>query len=135
MEKASVIAWVRKHKALFLVMGVSVAVLLMIIQRCRRKGDLAEFVALLEYKLNKTALDASTQPPIDVPTISVIPSDTPLVRSYTPYSAAFTVSSHYRNLPVGKHSSKEKIAEALEAGIVLPQNQTLVNSYQKGIAD
>lgn len=46
----------------------------------------------------------------------------------------FIVREFIRNLPNGHHPSPEKIAQALENGIVLEENQTFVTSYMKNVA-
>ena len=46
----------------------------------------------------------------------------------------FVVQGFIRNLPEGQHPSPEKIARALELGIVLGENQTYVESYLKNVS-
>ena len=47
---------------------------------------------------------------------------------------AFDVIRHIRNLPKGWKASPEKIEEAVNLGINLLENQTIVNPYIKNVA-
>lgn len=51
------------------------------------------------------------------------------------YSVPFDVNSHIRNLHEGWRASEKKIAEAKSLGIELKPNQTIVDSYIKGVQE
>ena len=47
---------------------------------------------------------------------------------------AIDVSMHIRNMPIGWKASQEKIEKAVELGINLLENQTIVDPYLKNVA-
>ena len=52
-------------------------------------------------------------------------------RAYTiPQETVYT-RMHPRTLPIGQHASQKKLEEAAALGIVLAENQTLVDSYPR----
>ena len=52
-------------------------------------------------------------------------------RAYTiPQETVFT-RMHPRTLPIGQHASQKKLEEAAALGIVLAENQTLVDGYPR----
>ena len=66
---------------------------------------------------------------VDLPTVVSEASKLPINGG-----EAFKVIEHIRNLGENRFPSAGKIAEALEKGITLGQNQTLVDSYFKNVA-
>lgn len=127
------LAWVKAHKKQLIIAGISVTTIVGIILGLKNKDAIMELWATLEKSIKKVPETV----PTDVPAVqaSVPALDMKVAhRSYTSPQASFDVSQHIRTLSGGRQHSAEKAAEAAALGIVLPPNQTLVNSYTKCVA-
>lgn len=133
MRERQFFKWVKAHKVRLALAGISVAAIIYAVVRGK---DIAELRSFLQGRISKVSGGvAADLPSCNMPKVYEAASpDLKIKRAYSSYSSAFTVKRHCRMLPAGQHPSAEKKAEALESGINLLQNQTLVNSYQKGVA-
>jgi len=63
-----------------------------------------------------------------------LPEKTATVTKIINNGEAIDVNMHIRNLPMGWKASQEKIDKAVELGINLLENQTIVDPYLKNVA-
>ncbi len=76
----------------------------------------------------KVSVDIQTQ------ITEVLPEQTEIITKIINNSESIEVSRHVRNLPYGWKASPEKIEEAVELGMNLLENQTIVDPYMKNVA-
>ena len=132
-ERKGLINWIKAHKKELIIAGISVGTLIMIILGIENQKS----IAIVWDSLRKTLKQPTTKVPVPVTKATVeIPLE-PIQKVITAVasnsgSLPFEVSRHIRNLPDGWHASAEKIAEALNNGIILMDGQTGVDSYMKG---
>lgn len=122
--------WVKIHKKQLILAGISITAIVGIILIIKNKDDLLELWVSLKKSIAKIPDSTFVTVPAGQESISKI--DTEIVRrSYNLPQTPFDVSSHIRNLSGGRQHSIEKAIEAVELGIVLQPNQTIVDSYSK----
>lgn len=139
-QKKGIIEWAKAHKKQLTIAGTSTLAVIGIILGLKNKDAIIELWASLQKSISKAPAELP-KPSSPVPktlkakiTMAELMAETKEVtRSYTPSTIPFNVKDHLRNLPEGWHASPEKIAEAELLGIELLLNQTLVNSYMKGV--
>lgn len=126
--------WERNKKKVLIIGGVIVIVgvsymlfknknaLLSLIKSSKKitdKSNLLSEKAVIDTTSEIIAISTNESAPTNMPINNGLP---------------FEVKGFIRNLPNGQHPSPEKVAQALEAGIVLGENQTLVDAYVKNAA-
>ena len=120
--------WVKAHKRVLTIGGVSIISLIGIAIGLKNKDALAEllssFSSPIEQAVPIEILATETAQSIDD-----VPSTEDYIRLVEQY-----VRMHIRNLPEGQHHSLMKAAEAEMLGIDLLPNQTIVDSYNKFVA-
>ena len=128
-QKLKLWLWVKAHKKQLLIAGISIAAIAAILLGIKEREALASLWKELNAKIDKApALD------IEEPIVMISDSVTESVtstRGYTLPNAPVNVECHLRNLSGGRQHSAAKAAEALQLGIELLPNQTIVDSYTK----
>lgn len=128
------IAWLKKHKKGILIAGgtiVAIGAGYVVYKNWDSinaifKSIKPEFIAIENPELSVKAA---------MPVVDVIPEiSTEAVNKIINNGEAFGVREHLRNLPNGRNASAKKIALALQHGIKLGKNQTLVENYLKNCA-
>lgn len=139
-EKKSFLKWIKAHRRELIITGISVTALIAIVLGANNVEILKALLKSLREKISNPTSVTVPQIPATVvieqaPTIisSSTPTDTLLLSSKAD-SLPFEVQKHIRNLPEGWHASAEKIATALDNGIILEAGQTWVENYMKGAA-
>lgn len=139
-DKKSFLKWIKAHRRELIIAGISVSTLIVIVLGANNIEMLKALLKSLRERIsNPTSVKVPQIPTAVVieqtPTIisSSIPIDTLLLSSNAD-SLPFEVQKHIRNLPEGWHASAEKIATALDNGIILEAGQTWVENYMKGAA-
>lgn len=139
-QKKVFIEWVKAHKKQLTITGISTLAVIGIILGIKNKDTIIELWASLQKSISKAppetptfSMPAPKTTEIRTATSELVAETKELTRAYTPQTIPFNVKDHLRNLPEGWHASPEKIAEAELLGIELLPNQTLVNSYTKGV--
>ena len=120
--------WVKAHKRVLTIGGVSIISLIGIAIGFKNKDALAELLSSFSGPIEQAV-------PIEIlateaaQSIDDVPSTEDYIRLVEQY-----VRMHIRNLPDGQHHSLMKAAEAEMLGIDLLPNQTIVDSYNKFVA-
>lgn len=128
-QEAKIQRWLKEHKKELIAAGVSVIAITGVILGIKNKGALLEFIKAFEAKTKCVPLEANT-----LAVNNVIKESAENVRAYTAPTIPYNVGQHIRNLSGGRHHSAEKAAQAITLGIDLLPNQTIVDSYTKGLA-
>lgn len=146
-ERKGLFRWIREHKKQLIAAGVSILALLAAIwaikHRSQIKGLWDELKALIHSpaqeladKLPELTKEIAISVPADAETVVEIALEVPSSpipeASEAISRSQLAISEHLRNLHEGWHPSPAKIAEAQAKGIVLLENQTLVDAYLKG---
>ena len=128
-QEAKVQRWLKKHKKEIIAAGISVIAITGLVICVKNKDAVLEFLKRFEAdaKCDPSGINSLTVE-------NVIAGSTENVRMYTAPTSPYNVEQHIRNLPEGRHHSAEKAAQAIILGIDLLPNQTIVNSYTKGLA-
>ena len=130
-ERKNLAQWIKEHKKGLIIAGTGVGVLVLLALGIKNKTE----IEALWIALGKTAkkspemLAEASVAMIEtqaVPTMEGIDAIAPILNPNP-----FEVRRHIRNLPKGQHASAEKIAEAIEEGIILLDGQTLIDNYTK----
>ncbi len=139
-QKKGFIEWVKAHKKQLTIAGMSTLAIIGIILGIKNKDAITELWASLQKSISKAPAEL---PKLSTPIPKTLEAKTTMSelmteakevhRSYAPSIIPFNVKDHLRNLPEGWCASPEKITEAEMLGIELLPNQTLVNSYMKGV--
>ncbi len=139
-EKKSFLKWIKSHKRELITAGISVTMLVAIVLGANNIEILKALLKSLRERIsNPTSVTAPQIPSVAVieqaPALisSPMPTETLLLSSKAD-SLPFEVQKHIRNLHEGWHASAEKIATALDNGIILEAGQTWVENYMKGAA-
>lgn len=134
-QKTGFIEWVKAHKKQLTIAGISTLAIIGIALGIKNKDAIIELWESLQKSISKSPSETPAPKTMEIQsTMSEIVAETKEVtRVYTPSTIPFNVKDHLRNLPEGWHASPEKITEAELLGIELLPNQTLVNSYTKGV--
>lgn len=120
--------WVKAHKRVLTIGGVSIISLIGIAIGLKNKDALAELLSSFSSPIEQAV-------PIEIlateaaQSIDDVSSTEDYIRLVEQY-----VRMHIRNLPEGQHHSLMKAAEAEMLGIDLLPNQTIVDSYNKFVA-
>ena len=120
--------WVKAHKRVLTIGGVSIISLIGIAIGFKNKDALAELLSSFSGPIEQAV-------PIEIlateaaQSIDDVPSTEDYIRLVEQY-----VRMHIRNLPEGQHHSLMKAAEAEMRDIDLPPNKTLVDSYIRFVA-
>lgn len=120
--------WVKVHKRVLTIGGVSIISLIGIAIGLKNKDALAELLSSFSGPIEQAV-------PIEIlateaaQSIDDVPSTEDYIRLVEQY-----VRMHIRNLPEGQHHSLMKAAEAEMLGIDLLPNQTIVDPYNKFVA-
>lgn len=135
--KSHFIAWIKAHKKELVLAGIGITTIIGIILGINNRQTIMKLWSSLANSIKRTpasgkvpilASQATSSPTISINTVKKT------TRAYALPTKAFKVRGHIRTMPVGKHHSIKKAAEAAALGIVLLPNQTLVNSYPKYVA-
>ncbi len=162
-ERRSLFRWIKEHKKQLIAVGVSIVALLATIWGIKHRSQLKELweelKALIlapekripdnipeltkevtepisvEAEVETCVAETSPEATVDaIPeTISDVAPDPIEGLSEEIAIRMSLVHEHLRNLHEGRHPSAEKIEEALSKGIILRENQTLVDEYLKGV--
>lgn len=139
-EKKSFLKWIKTHKRELIIAGISVTTLIAIVLGANNIEILKALLKSLQERISNPTSVTTPQIPVtevleQAPTLisSPIPTETSLLSSKADY-LPFEVRKHIRNLPEGWQASAEKIATALDNGIILEPGQTWVENYMKGVA-
>lgn len=128
-QKFRLLVWVKSHKKQLLIAGISITAIVAILLGIQKRESLTSLWKELNAKIDKTpALD------IEEPIVMISDSVTDSVNStqgYTLPNTPVNVEWHLRNLSSGRQHSAAKAAEAVQLGIELLPNQTIVDSYTK----
>ena len=128
-EEHKIFNWVKSHKTEIIVAGVSIAAITAFILGIKNKDEVLDFLKTVKSGANTVPL--KTQALLDN---NVVSETCKSPRIYTAPQSPYNVDLHIRNMSGGRHHSPEKAAEALKLGIELLPNQTIVDSYTKGLA-
>lgn len=128
-QEHKIFNWVKSHKTEIIVAGVSIAAITALILEIKNKDAVLELLKTVKSESNPVPL--KTQALLNNNAISESCKST---RIYTAPQNPYNVDWHIRNMSGGRHHSPEKAAEALKLGIELLPNQTIVDSYTKGLA-
>ena len=128
-QEHKIFSWVKNHKTEIIVAGVSIAAITALIFAIKNKNSVLDFLKTSKSGANPVPL--KTQALLDN---NVISESCKSTRIYTTPQNPYNVDLHIRNMSGGRHHSPEKAAEALKLGIELLPNQTIVDSYTKGLA-
>lgn len=116
--------WVKEHKTEIIIVGFTIAGTILAIKNWENvKG------AIKEQLLWKCVSSTDTSTKLDVTDITDF-----VDAVQVPIIMISDVREHKRNLQPGYHPSASKIAEAIERGIELADNQTLVSAHQRRYA-
>ena len=120
--------WVKAHKRVLTIGGVSIISLIGIAIGFKNKDALAELLSSFSGPIEQAV-------PIEILATEAAQSfdDVPSTEDYIRLVEQY-VRMHIRNLPDGQHHSLMKAAEAEMLGIDLLPNQTIVDSYNKFVA-
>lgn len=120
--------WVKAHKRVLTIGGVSIISLIGIAIGFKNKDALAELLSSFSSPIEQAV-------PIEILATEAAQSidDVPSTEDYIRLGEQH-VRMHIRNLPEGQHHSLMKAAEAEMRDIDLPPNQTLVDSYIRFVA-
>lgn len=132
-EKKKFWLWVKDHKKQLALAGITICTILSTIFIIHHRKS------LISYWDSLKSILSNTQTPISKPetTITTVPTNSvskTAARSHAGCQFSSVVSPHLRNLPMGCHHSKAKVAQAQALGISLRPNQTLVDSYIRCVA-
>ena len=120
--------WVKAHKRVLTIGGVSIISLIGIAIGLKNKDALAELLSSFSSPIEQ-AVPIETLATEAAQSIDDVPSTKDYIRL-----AEQHVRMHIRNLPEGQHHSLMKAAEAEMRDIDLPPNKTLVDSYIRFVA-
>ena len=129
-KKNDFLEWVKAHKKQLVLAGIGVSALVVIVFGIMNKDDLVKLWVELEERINKVPRSIPTSGSVTriaTPETEIINT----TRSYTCPQEPINVRLHIRTLNGGRTHSAEKAAEAIELGIELLPNQTLVDPYVK----
>lgn len=162
-ERKGLFRWIREHKKQLIAVGVSIMALLTTIWGIKHRSELKALWDDLKALVNAPTEGNPNNIPENtkavtksIPTEAKVATQGVEIKSETFLETAvetiaddnfdpigelpeaitlktFSVQEHLRNLPEGWHPSTEKIEEALAKGITLLDNQTLVDTYRKGV--
>ena len=120
--------WVKAHKRVLTIGGVSIISLIGIAIGLKNKDALAELLSSFSRPIEQAV-------PIEILATETAQSidDVPSTEDYSRLAEQH-VRMHIRNLPEGQHHSLMKAAEAEMHDIDLPPNKTLVDSYIRFVA-
>lgn len=144
-EKKSFITWVKEHKKQLIIAGVNITAIILAILAVKNRETLMRIWVELKDAISDVAKITEKIPVEKVIPAAKVEDVTEVVEvinpptlmiadSITDDKIPFEVQKHVRNLAPGYHPSPEKIATALENGILLLPNQTWVKDYTKGMA-
>lgn len=109
--------WFKKHKtALLVVGGVTLAAALAYV--LKQVGASEETIAVIIEPLQTDDLVNQVK-------------QMEIKRAYTVPQEPVYTKMHPRTLPIGQHASQRKLDEAAALGIILADNQTLVDGYPR----
>ena len=131
-EQRKLIRWIREHKKVLFIAGISIATLIAIVLGIKNREAIKGLWVSLRKAVEKQAVHVTKIPPVE--TANPVMEDVVMVVAQHHDSIPFDVCKHIRNLPDGWHASAEKIATALENGFDLAEGQTWVTDYEKGVA-
>ena len=138
-KKRTVINWVRAHRRELIIAGVSIAAVIGTILLIKNWTTLKAYLKSLTELIpesgstTKTAVKAAegtVKATDDVVKTTSVAVET----AHNPEVIPIEVAKHIRNLPDGWHPSPEKVATALDNGVILAEGQTWVDGYWKGRA-
>lgn len=137
-KKKSIIKWIKTHKRELIISGISITALIALVIGANN----GEFLNVIWESLLKrtskspekliTNISAAAKEEATASIVHEAIADAPAILSSRSEQLPFEVSKHIRNLPDGWKASAEKIATALDNGIILEDGQTWVDNYMKG---
>lgn len=137
-KKKNLIKWIKTHKRELIISGISITALIALVLGANNGEFLNEIWESLLKKISKspekliTTVSAAAEAETTASVVHETIADVPAILSSRSEQLPFEVSKHIRNLPDGWKASAEKIATALENGIILEEGQTWVDNYMKG---
>lgn len=121
--------WVKEHKGLLAVAGISVTVLVALVLCARNKDEIDHILSLLK----KAVKDAPDEDVVGSVSINLSDVTQPVLEVYDSETHTVTqqIPLFIRRLPDNWHHSAAKAEEAERLGIQLAINETLVDSHQR----
>lgn len=121
--------WVKEHKGLLAVAGISVTVLVALVLCARNKDEIDHILSLLK----KTVKNAPDEDVVGSVSINLSNATQPVLEVYDSETHAVTqqIPLFIRRLPDNWHHSAAKAEEAERLGIQLAINETLVDPHQR----
>lgn len=121
--------WVKEHKGLLAVAGISVTVLVALVLCARNKDEIDNILSLLK----KAVKDAPAEDVVGSVSIDLSDATQPVLEVYDSRTHTVTqqIPLFIRRLPDNWHHSAEKAEEAERLEIQLAINETLVDPHQR----
>lgn len=121
--------WVKAHKGLLAVAGISVTVLVALVLCARKKDEIDHILSLLK----KAVKDAPAKDVVGSMSIDLSDVTQPVLEVYDSQTHTVTqqIPLFIRRLPDNWHHPAEKAEEADRLGIQLAINETLVDPHQR----
>lgn len=124
-EKKTCITWIKEHKKELLIAGVSVSAIILAIIGLKNQKVLDDVKESLKILIEKSPEESLV---LENVSENLVPEIDKVTKNRNPYD----VPGFVRKLPIGQKASAEKLAQAAELGIILPEGKTFVNSYHVG---
>lgn len=125
-------SWAKTHKKELVLTAIGIAATLGVAYGIKNKAVISELLPACKADTKQAPkITPNTTPVIQVTAPTVVLELVESKRPYTRPTEPFEVTCHIRDLAEGFHHSTAKALQALEMGIDLPENQTIVNSYLK----
>lgn len=128
-QKYKLWLWVKAHKKQLLIAGVSITAIAAILLGIKKREALTSLWNELNAKIDKAPTLGMEEPVVMIS--DSITESVNSTRGYTLPNTPVNVEWHLRNLSGGRQHSAAKAAEAVQLGIELLPNQTIVDSYTK----
>ena len=128
-QKHKLWLWVKAHKKQLLIAGISITAIAAILLGIKKREALTSLWKELNAKIDKAPALGMEEPIVMIS--DSITESVNSTRGYTLPTTPVNVEWHLRNLSGGRQHSAAKAAEAVQLGIELLPNQTIVDSYTK----
>ena len=131
-ERNSVITWIKDHKKELIIAGIGVAAAILVVLAIKNRKELESTFATFKRAIkNQQSTPSSTlEHPATKCVSQISPVSVTTENNIVPLTrCSHFVKMHTKKLPAGHKASAEKIAQALELGMDLPEGQTIVNAY------
>lgn len=131
-KKNELQVWLEEHKKQMIVAGIGIATVGVIVLGVRNSQIHNKVQFVLRKNTKMKDIEIATLIP-GVEQLSILDTTIPFQEDDLKRKV-FEVSQHVRTMTGGRKHSEEKAIEAASLGIILLPNQTLVDSYMKGVA-